>query len=67
MDVQWSKVATLGNNQVSAGSGADARAPPLDTEALDVLSRASPLPPPPNDMGGATVELALPIQFKVKR
>jgi len=66
MDVQWSKVATLGNNQVSAGSGADARAPPLDAEAPDVLSRASPLPPPPNDMG-ATVEPALPIQFKVKR
>jgi hypothetical protein len=30
-------------------------------------ARASPLPPPPNDMGGATVELALPIQFKIKR
>jgi periplasmic protein TonB len=42
-------------------------APLLDAEALDVLSRASPLPPPPYDMGGATVELALPIQFKIKR
>ena len=38
----------------------------LDEEALDVLSRASPLPPPPDDMGAETLEISLPIQFKVR-
>jgi protein TonB len=38
----------------------------LDEEAVNVLSRASPLPPPPDDLGGAILELELPIQFKIK-
>jgi protein TonB len=48
--------------QLTASSGARI----LDEEAVNVLSRASPLPAPPDDLGGATLELALPIQFKIK-
>jgi protein TonB len=39
----------------------------LDEEAINVLSRASPLPPPPDDLRGASLELALPIQFQIKQ
>jgi protein TonB len=38
----------------------------LDEEALAVLQRASPLPAPPEQVAGATFDLVLPIQFKIK-
>jgi periplasmic protein TonB len=38
----------------------------LDEEALSVLQRASPLPAPPGQVGGATFDLSLPIQFRIK-
>lgn len=45
---------------VSSGS------PLLDEEATAVLKRASPLPAPPATVGGATFELVLPIQFRIR-
>lgn len=39
----------------------------LDAEALDLLDRAQPLPPPPDSIPGARVELVVPIQFSLKR
>ena len=38
----------------------------LDEEALAVLQRASPLPAPPAQVSGATFDLVLPIQFRIK-
>ena len=38
----------------------------LDDEALAVLQRASPLPAPPDQVAGATFDLVLPIQFRIK-
>jgi protein TonB len=38
----------------------------LDEEATAVLKRASPLPAPPPSIGGATFELVLPIQFRIR-
>jgi periplasmic protein TonB len=39
----------------------------LDTEALDLLDRAQPLPPPPENIPGERIELVVPIQFYLKR
>lgn len=39
----------------------------LDAEALDLLDRAQPLPPPPESIPGERVELVVPIQFYLKR
>lgn len=39
----------------------------LDEEALAVLQRASPLPPPPAHMQGESVALTLPLSFTIKR
>jgi periplasmic protein TonB len=37
--------------------------PLLDQEALDLAARASPLPAPPDDVPGQSIELEVPIQF----
>ena len=39
----------------------------LDEEALSVLKRASPFPPPPDRDSGEHVHLALPIEFRISR
>ena len=38
----------------------------LDEEALAVLQRASPLPAPPDQVAGASFDMVLPIQFRIK-
>jgi periplasmic protein TonB len=38
----------------------------VDDEALSVLSRASPLPAPPDQAAGTNHQLVLPIQFTIK-
>jgi periplasmic protein TonB len=38
----------------------------LDEEALAVLKRADPLPPAPDQVGGLTFDLSLPIQFRIR-
>jgi protein TonB len=38
----------------------------LDEEALAVLTRAAPLPEPPEDLVGATFELEIPIRFRIR-
>jgi protein TonB len=40
--------------------------PTLDGEALAVHKRASPLPAPPAHVSGATLDLILPIQFRIR-
>ncbi|HWV79894.1 MAG TPA: energy transducer TonB [Hyphomicrobiaceae bacterium] len=42
------------------------RSSSLDAEAVAMLKRASPLPQPPDDFGGETVELVIPIEFTIK-
>lgn len=39
----------------------------LDDEALALLDRAQPLPPPPESIPGERIELVVPIQFFLKR
>ena len=41
--------------------------PLLDREALAMLDRAQPLPPPPDDVPGATLELVTPVEFFLPR
>ena len=43
----------------SSGSGA------LDQEALDLVRRAQPFPPPPAAMPGAQIDLTVPVRFNV--
>jgi protein TonB len=38
----------------------------LDDEALAVLQRASPLPAPPSEITGETLQLAMPIHFRIR-
>lgn len=38
----------------------------LDEEAVAVLERSSPFPPPPSDMAGVTINLMLPINFRIR-
>lgn len=42
------------------------RSPHLDKEAVEMLHRASPLPVPPDEIGGETVERLIPIVFTLK-
>jgi protein TonB len=39
----------------------------LDQESLDLLERADPLPPPPDEVRGDPVELVVPIEFTLHR
>jgi periplasmic protein TonB len=43
-------------------SGASA----LDDEALALLRRAEPFPPPPPELPGARVDLTVPIRFNLR-
>jgi protein TonB len=51
------------NARVDRSSGSNE----LDKEALEVLDRASPFPPPPSEVAEPTIHLTLPIQFRIKR
>ena len=42
------------------------RSPLLDKEAVDMVQRASPLPAPPGEVGGETIERLIPIVFTLK-
>lgn len=42
------------------------RSSALDAEAVAMLKRASPLPEPPEVVGGETVELVIPVEFSIK-
>lgn len=48
--------------QIAKSSGYDA----LDDETLALIHRAEPLPPPPQEVAGATVALTVPVQFSLK-
>ncbi len=50
------------NVRILKGSGSSL----LDEEALAMLTRASPLPAPPEDMAPSALNLSLPIQFNIK-
>ncbi len=50
------------NTRILKGSGSSL----LDEEALAMLSRASPLPAPPEDTAAGALNLSLPIQFNIK-
>lgn len=49
-------------SHVTKSSGSAA----LDDEAMAVLRRASPLPPPPDLIAAPMLDLVLPIQFRIK-
>jgi protein TonB len=37
----------------------------LDAEAVDLVQRADPLPRPPDDLPGATIEIVVPVSFRL--
>ncbi len=45
------------------GSGVEV----LDSEALEVLERAQPVPPPPRELAGESVEVVVPVHFRLRR
>ena len=51
------------SSHLDKSSGSDL----LDQEAIEVLQRASPFPTPPSDVPNVTINLSLPIQFRIKR
>ena len=51
------------SSRVEQGSGRAL----LDREALAMLQRAQPLPAPPADVVGATLELVTPVEFFLTR
>ena len=56
------RTGSLVASRIVRSSGSSA----LDEEALAVLQRASPLPAPPAQVSGATFDLTLPIQFRIR-
>jgi periplasmic protein TonB len=50
------------DSRVVRSSGASA----LDEEALALLRRAQPFPPPPPELSGQRVDLTVPIRFNLK-
>jgi len=56
------RTGSLVSSRVVHSSGSSV----LDEEALAVLQRASPLPAPPAVVSGATFNLSLPIQFRIR-
>ncbi len=50
------------SKQLAASSGSAA----LDREAVSLLQRAQPLPPPPREMGRSTVAVTVPISFQTR-
>ena len=50
------------DSRVVRSSGASA----LDEEALAILRRAQPFPPPPPELSGQRVNLTVPIRFNLK-
>jgi protein TonB len=40
--------------------------PALDELALDLLARAAPLPPPPGDLPGPSIELVVPVRYALR-
>lgn len=39
----------------------------LDQEVDALIQRASPLPPPPDEMGGSTIDMVVPVEFFLRR
>jgi protein TonB len=50
------------NSRLVRSSGAST----LDDEALALLRRAEPFPPPPPELPGARVDLTVPIRFNLR-
>lgn len=48
--------------RLERSSGVDA----LDEETLQLIQRAQPLPKPPSEVAGATLELVVPVQFHMR-
>ena len=38
----------------------------LDSETLSLVQRASPLPPPPPEMGGSNIAISVPIRYNAR-
>lgn len=51
------------SSSLERGSGHEA----LDGEALALVLRAQPLPPPPDELGGDSLEIVVPIEFLLRR
>jgi periplasmic protein TonB len=52
----------LGSRVIKSSGSTD-----LDEEALAVLERSSPFPPPPDDVAAVTINMRLPIKFQIAK
>jgi protein TonB len=50
------------SSRILASSGSTA----LDREALDMIQRAQPFPPPPTALTGSEVGLTVPVRFNMR-
>jgi protein TonB len=55
-----------GGHLIASHVARSSGSPALDEEGLAMLKRASPLPPPPDQILRPTLELTLPIQFRIR-
>lgn len=53
-------------NVVSATLARSSGSAALDAEALALIRRASPLPPMPSEMPGASITLTVPVSFTLR-
>jgi protein TonB len=53
-------------NVLSARLEASSGVPALDAEAVNLLHRASPVPPPPPELPGDRIELVIPVVFFIR-
>ncbi len=53
-------------NVISARIEHSAGVPSLDAEALALIDRAQPLPPPPDATAQTTIELVVPLRFQLR-
>jgi TonB family protein len=62
--VKMSFMIDRAGNLLSSGVAESSNIPAFDAEALAILWRAQPFPPPPEELGGPFVSLTVPMHFR---
>jgi TonB family protein len=62
--VRMSFMIDRAGNLLSSGVAESSNVPAFDAEALAILKRAEPFPPPPDAVAGPFVNLTVPIRFR---
>jgi TonB family protein len=62
--VKMSFMIDRAGNLLSSGVAESSNIPAFDAEALAILKRAQPFPPPPDAVAGAFINLTVPLNFR---